>query len=128
MKNLIHELIVSMELPYVEVGEGITRRAAPFRPRFNDIRQWAEESASVPDWANRAAALWLLEFWMNERDACEADGLLKVDEKYTRLLRDYSMGEIIEMRNQLVRSLKQQAAEATTDAATEAISEATTET
>jgi hypothetical protein len=41
--------------------------------------------------------------WLSERDACDAKELLKVDEKYTRLLRDFSMSDIIAMRNEISR-------------------------
>jgi hypothetical protein len=68
-----------------------------------EISIWITDVESVPSWANRAAALWIIEFWMNERDTCEAEGLLRVDEKYTRLLRDFSMGDIITMRSQLAQ-------------------------
>lgn len=110
MRNLIHELTASLGQSFMDVGEGITLRAAPNRVGFSDVRRWADAEADVPDWANRAAAQWVLEFWMNERDACDSGSLLQVDEKYTRLLKDFSMGEIIEMRNRLTQSLMEQEA------------------
>ena len=117
MNNLIHELNVAMGLSLDEIGSGLEARAVALQAQgqqskgqqadAREIRLWVKPDAEVPDWARRAAALWVIEFWLNERDSCGAEQLLKVDEKYTRLLRDFSMGEIIAMRNQLMQAAGQ---------------------
>ena len=106
--NLVHELNISMGLSLAEIGDGLEARAIALRVEAQqaDAREllvWVRPDAELPDWVRRAAALWIIEYWLNERDSCGADQLLQVDAKYTRLLRGFSMGEIITMRNQLMR-------------------------
>jgi hypothetical protein len=110
--NLVHELNATMGLSLAEIGQGLEARALAQQTQAQqaDARElslWTRPDAELPDWVRRAAALWVIEFWLNERDSCGADQLLKVDEKYTRLLRGFSMGEIIAMRNQLMQTAGQ---------------------
>lgn len=101
--NLVHELNVSMGLSLAEIGHGLEARAPSQQADARELILWARLDADPPEWVRRAAALWVIEYWMNERDSCGAGQLLQVDAKYTRLLRGFSMGEIIAMRNQLMR-------------------------
>lgn len=101
--NLIYVLHHSFAIPKHHIGSGIEQRAGQ-QVDAREIDFWIKESAELPEWAHQAAALWIIELWMQERDACEAQQLLKVDEKYTRLLRDYNMGQIIAMRNAIIQA------------------------
>lgn len=101
--NLIHVLHNTFGIPKQDIGAGIEQRAAQ-QVDAREIECWLEEQTQLADWVHRAAALWIIELWMNERDACEAERLLKVDEKYTRFLRDYNMGQIINMRNAIIQA------------------------
>lgn len=76
-------------------------RAGTDAANFDDLQYWLSGLTSAPIWANKAAALWVIELWMKDRDGCRADGLLAVDKKYSRMLRGFSMAEIISMRRQL---------------------------
>ena len=101
--NLVHVLHHSFGIPKHTIGGGIEQRCGQ-QVDAREIDYWLDEQAHLPDWVHRAAALWVIELWMNERDACVAENLLKVDEKYTRLLRDYTMGQIIAMRNAIIQA------------------------
>lgn len=108
--NLIHELNINMGLSVTEIGDGLEMRALrqlghAHQADARELLLWIRPDAELPDWVRHAAALWVIEFWLNERDNCGAEQLLQVDAKYTRLLRDFSMGEIIAMRNQLTRAV-----------------------
>lgn len=101
--NLVHVLHHSFGVPKHNIGDGIEQRCGQ-QVDAREIELWLDEQSQLPDWVHRAAALWIIELWMNERDTCEAGSLLKVDEKYTRLLRDYNMGQIIAMRNAIIQA------------------------
>ena len=101
--NLITILNNSFGLSIDQIEQGIVLRANKIYADTYFIQEWLKDESMVPDWANRAAASWLIEMWMQERDGCDAASLLKVDEKYTRLLRDFSLSDIIAMRNELTR-------------------------
>ena len=102
--NLVQVLHQKMGLSLAEIAQGLEQRCPGCQIDIRELEEWIAQSIKVPDWANRPAALWVIEFWMAERDACEAEGLLKIDEKYTRLLKGFSMGDIIAMRNSLIES------------------------
>jgi len=101
--NLITVLNNSFGLSLDQIEQGIVLRANKVYADTYFIQDWLKDEALIPRWANRAAASWVIEMWLSERDNCEASGLLKVDEKYTRLLRDFSLSDIIAMRNELAR-------------------------
>ena len=86
-----------------QIEQGIVLRANKIYADTYFIQDWVKDESMIPDWASRAAASWLIEMWLSERDGCDAGSLLKVDEKYTRLLRDFSLSDIIAMRNELAR-------------------------
>ena len=105
--NLVSVLHQTMGVSLNELGHGLGQRSPGCRVDIKELEVWADSAepvADIPAWTHRAAAVWVIEYWMNERDACRAEGLLKVDEKYTRLLKDFSMGEIIAMRSSVVES------------------------
>ena len=101
--NLLNVLNHNFGLSIDQIEQGLILRANKIYADTYFINDWLKDETMVPDWASRAAASWLIEMWMSERDGCEASGLLKVDEKYTRLLRDFSLSDIIAMRNELAR-------------------------
>lgn len=69
-----------------------------------DITIWLDPQVELPKWVTQAATRWVLEMWMDERDACSPGELLAVDKKFTHILRNYSMAEIIAFRNTLERN------------------------
>lgn len=101
--NLITVLNNSFGLSLDQIEQGIVLRANKIYADTYFINDWLKDESMIPDWASRAAASWLIEMWLAERDGCDATTLLKVDEKYTRLLRDFSLSDIIAMRNELAR-------------------------
>jgi len=101
--NLLAVLNDSFGLTVDQIDQGIVLRANKVYADTYFIADWLKNETLIPAWANRAAARWVIEFWLSERDACDASNLLKVDEKYTRLLRDFSISDIISMRNELIR-------------------------
>lgn len=101
--NLLTVLNHSFGLSVEQIEQGIVLRANRVYADTYLIEDWFKDESLIPKWAKRAAASWLIELWLSERDACDASELLKVDEKYTRLLRDFSLSDIIAMRNELTR-------------------------
>ena len=99
--NLIVELKTAVGLSAEQIQQGIMMRAGNEAENFDDLQYWLSGLSSVPIWANKAAALWVIELWMQDRDGCQADSLLAVDKKYSRMLRGFSMAEIISMRYQI---------------------------
>jgi hypothetical protein len=99
--NLITVLNNSFNFSLDQIEQGIILRANKIYADTYFIQDWLKDESLVPSWANRAAASWLIEMWLSERDGCDASNLLQVDEKYTRLLRDFSLSDIISMRNEL---------------------------
>lgn len=103
MNRLLQELNVEMGLSLEEISDAIAARLGTGadqlqQDQLQQIGQWLNGSKQIPDWANKAAALWVIELWMGERDVCHPGQLLAVDKKYTRLLRSYSMAEIVSFR------------------------------
>lgn len=99
--NLIAELNQTFGFSLLEIQQGIARRVAGVDAEVLDISKWMNKVDTIPRWANRGAACWIIELWMAERDACEPTKLLQVDKKYTGLLRNFSMADIIAMRNEI---------------------------
>ena len=99
--NLIRELHIAFSIPLRQIEQGIILRANKIYADTYFIEDWLNEEQLIPDWAKRAAAVWIIEMWMQERDNCGAATLLKIDEKYTRMLKDFSLADILVMRNQI---------------------------
>lgn len=100
--NILRTLQETTGLTLEKIEQGLVLRANKIYADTHFIRDWLEDESLIPDWANRAAASWVIELWMLERDAVESSQLLKVDEKYTRMLKDFSLSDIIAMRNELM--------------------------
>ncbi|HEY5603418.1 MAG TPA: hypothetical protein VIM41_09930 [Gammaproteobacteria bacterium] len=103
--NLLNVLNSSFGLSLDQIEQGIVLRANKMYADTYYIEDWLKDEKLVPDWACRAAASWLIEMWLAERDACNAAELLRIDEKYTRLLRDFTLSDIIAMRSELSRPI-----------------------
>lgn len=101
--NLIAELNTQFGFTLQDIQQGIADRVDGVDADVLDVKKWLDNVNTIPNWANRGAALWIIELWMAERDACEPTELLMVDKKYTGLLKHFSMGEIITMRNDIIR-------------------------
>ncbi len=99
--NLILELNTVFGLSAEQIQQGIMARAGKEVGQFDDLQYWLSGLNSAPHWATKAAALWVIELWMDARDSCQADGLLAVDNKYSRMLQGFSMAEIISMRSEI---------------------------
>jgi hypothetical protein len=102
--NLLSVLSNNFGLSVDQIEQGIVLRANKIYADTYFIDDWLKDEALIPQWANRAAASWVIEMWLSERDACDATSLLKIDEKYTRYLSDFTLSEIIAMRNELVQT------------------------
>jgi hypothetical protein len=101
--NLLTVLNSSFGLSLEQIEQGIVLRANKVYADTYFIEDWLRDEKLIPKWASRAAASWVVEMWLSERDGCASSELLRVDEKYTRLLRDFSLSDIIAMRSELSR-------------------------
>lgn len=106
MHNLICELGSTFGYTNDQIKNGIAQRNEGVDAIALNVEQWKHNDAAIPRWANRAAARWVIEIWMKERDSCDAAELLAVDKRFTRILSDFSMGEIISMRNEISQTSK----------------------
>jgi len=97
--NIIEELQTSLGFVPGAIKKEISLRATPIQSMGVDIESWSQQPSNMPEWAQQLAACWVVEMWMAARDVCEPNQLLLIDKKYTHVLRSYSMGEIIELRN-----------------------------
>lgn len=102
MINIIKEIKLGLSLTDEELKQGIIGHTPGSTDLDIDISCWLEDDETVPKWATKAATVWVIELWMADRDACEPSQLLQVDKTYTRMLRGYSMAEVISFRNALV--------------------------
>ena len=100
--NLIAELHTRFGISLQDIQHGIAARVAGVDAEGIDIKKWVDNVDTQPGWARRAAARWIIELWMAERDTCGPTELLGVDKKYTALLKNFSMTDIIAMRNEVV--------------------------
>ena len=100
--NILQALKDTTGLSLAQIEQGLVLRANKIYADTYTIEEWLTDKSLIPEWASRAAASWLIEMWMLERDAVESSQLLRVDEKFTRMLRDFSLTDIIAMRNELM--------------------------
>jgi len=103
VNNLIAELHNQFGYSVQDIQQGIAARVAGVDGEALDIKKWLDNVDTIPKWALRGAASWIIELWMAERDVCEPTELLRVDKKYTGLLKSFSMGEIIALRNDIIQ-------------------------
>jgi hypothetical protein len=101
--NLIAELHNRFGYTVADIQQGIAARVAGVDADALDVRKWLDNVDIIPKWASRGAAHRIIELWMTERDACKPDELLQVDKKYTGLLKNFSMAEIITLRNEIMQ-------------------------
>ena len=101
--NLIAQLNQCLGFSLQEIQQGIAQRVAGVDAEVLDVKKWLDNVNTIPKWANRGAARWIIELWMAERDACEPAELLRVDKKYTGMLKHFSMADIIAMRNEIIQ-------------------------
>lgn len=101
LNNMLAELNTKFGFSVDQIQAAIAARADGVDSDLLDIKKWIGDSTDIPAWVNRAAAKWVIELWMIDRDTCDPTELLKVDKKYTRLLKNFSMAEIIAMRNEI---------------------------
>ena len=101
MDNLICELTTTFGFTDEQIKQGIAQRNEGVDAIALNVEQWKKKDAAIPGWAKRAAARWVIEIWMKERDNCDAAELLAVDKRFSRILSGFSMGDIISMRNEI---------------------------
>jgi len=101
--NLIAELHDRFGYSVQDIQQGIAARVNGVDAEALDVKNWLDNVNTIPKWALHGAASWIIELWMAERDACEPTELLKVDKKYTALLKRFSMAEIIALRNDIIQ-------------------------
>ncbi len=104
MTNLIESLQHTLGLSSEQISAALLRHDRTQSVSEAQVVQWLSNTAVLPNGVKRAAALVVIEQWLDARDNCGPAELLAVDKKYTRLLRDFSMAEIIALRKQLVRT------------------------
>ena len=84
--NLIAELNMRFGYSLQQIRQGIAERVDGVDADVLDVNKWLNNVDTIPRWANRGAARWIIELWMTERDACEpCDG--EVDEGHGAVLR-----------------------------------------
>ena len=102
MSEIISEIHSLFGFSAEHIGKAIVQRAVGGQDQTLDVSGCLYRDCNIPAWAERAAALWVIELWTAERDACTAGELLTVDRKYSRILRRYSMADIISFRNEVL--------------------------
>jgi hypothetical protein len=102
MTNLIESLQQTLGLSTTQICEALCCHYTAQKLDPELIEQWLSRTEALPKEVNQAAALVVIEQWMAKRDSCGPTELLAVDKQFTRLLRDFSMAEIIALRRQLL--------------------------
>ena len=104
MNNLIRELNQSINLSLEQIQQGLSSRAPQAQL---DIENWLSDDSDMPSSLRHNVVMWIMEIWAKERDACNAKQLLDVDNKFSRILRDYSLTDIIAFKKELNQQAKQ---------------------
>lgn len=73
----------------------LAQRAGCAVPSEHLLRAWDTGNIAMPEWVERSCAEWIVELWQRERATCDARQLLGIDQKYTGLLRDYSVADLM---------------------------------
>lgn len=102
MNNLIRELNQSMNFSLEQIQQGLSKRINDTAP-MEVVEAWLKDDASMPETLRHTVVMWIMELWAKERDACTAKQLLDVDNKYSRILRDYNLTDIIAFKKELTQ-------------------------
>ena len=102
--NILCDVRDTLGLEPSQIRDGILQYTPGSENANIDISIWMTDSIVLPKWVTQAATRWVLDMWMEERDACAPGALLDIDKKFTHILRAYSMAEIIAFRNSFQRS------------------------
>jgi hypothetical protein len=100
MNNLLTSVEHCTGLTDARLGEALARRAgfAPLSARR--IQAWRDGSDAMPGWVERECVQWLVELWSRERAECGAARLWEVDRKYTRMLDQLTIAELMALLRQ----------------------------
>ena len=75
LMNLLTVLNNSFGLSVEQIEQGIVLRANKVYADTYFIEDWLKDEKLIPNWASRAAASWLVELWLSERDNCDSTSL-----------------------------------------------------
>ncbi|MDH5323926.1 MAG: hypothetical protein OEZ68_03055 [Gammaproteobacteria bacterium] len=101
MNNLIRELNHSMNLSPEQIQQTLEQRAPQ---QALNVSTWIQDDSSMPTALRHCVVMWIMEIWAKERDACSAKQLLDVDNKFSRILRDYSLTDLIAFKKELAQT------------------------
>ncbi len=95
MNNVLTSLKECTGLTESRLGVALARRAglAPFSARR--IHAWRDGSDAMPGSVERECVYWLVEIWAVERANCGASRLWEVDCKFTRMLDQFTIAELM---------------------------------
>lgn len=93
--SLIESLRRCTGLADAQLCSALAQRAGCAAPTVHLLQAWDGGDTAMPAWVERYCAEWIVELWRNERASCTARDLLQVDQKFTRLLRDYSVADLL---------------------------------
>ena len=102
MSEIISDIHTLFGFSVEHISQAIAQRALPGQDLSLDLGGCLQGDCDLPAWVERAAALWVMDLWTQERDACNSADLLTVDRKYSRILRRYSMADIISFRKEIL--------------------------
>lgn len=95
MQNLLESIEHCTGLSNAEVGIALARRAGFAPVSARRIQAWRDGADAMPSWVERECIHWLVELWSRERNDCGAARLWDVDRKYTRLLDQLTIAELM---------------------------------
>lgn len=93
--SLIDSLRRCTGLADAQLCAALAERSGHAAPTLHLLHAWDSGVIAMPAWVERFCAEWIVELWRSERSTCDARALLTIDRKYTRLLSDYSVGDLM---------------------------------
>jgi hypothetical protein len=93
--SIIESLRRCTGLADAQLCSALAARARSDVPTVILLQAWDAGDIAMPAWVERGCAEWIVELWRSERAACDARELLAIDRKFSRLLRDYSVMELM---------------------------------
>jgi hypothetical protein len=97
MPNLIDQIQTCTGLSDAHLGVALARRAGYAPASAHEVAHWRSGQTPMPTWAERTCVQWIVELWRADRDDCNAQQLWQVDQKYTRMLGDFTVADLMRM-------------------------------
>lgn len=95
--NPLEQLKLCTGMTNAQLGTALARRAGNAPVSATQFERWCNGTATIPQWVERASLTWLVELWRAERSGCAANELYRIDQKYTRMLKDFTVAEVMQL-------------------------------